>query len=84
VGQAINPNRGGAVTPLTAPHLAGDTLYATREGVESQRVVAIEMRYKVAWGAPILQDMINDLSLLADLIIKNRQLKVVAERKHCS
>jgi hypothetical protein len=38
------------------PHPAGDTLYATREGVESQGAAAIEMQYKVAWGAPILQD----------------------------
>jgi hypothetical protein len=38
------------------PHPAGDTLYATREGVESQGAVAIETWYKVARGAPILQD----------------------------
>ncbi len=38
------------------PHPAGDTLYAKREGVESQGAVAIETRYKVARGAPILQD----------------------------
>ncbi len=38
------------------PHPAGDTLHATREGVESQGAAAIEMRYKVARGAPILQD----------------------------
>jgi hypothetical protein len=56
VRQAANPNRGGAVTWLTVPHPAGDTCYATREGVESQGVVAIKMQYKVAWGAPILQD----------------------------
>jgi hypothetical protein len=47
---------GGAVTRLTVPHPAGDTLYATREGVESQGVAAIELRYKVTRGAPILQD----------------------------
>jgi hypothetical protein len=56
VWQAANPNRGGAVTQLTVPHPAGETLYATREGVESQGPVAIERWYKVAWGAPILQD----------------------------
>jgi hypothetical protein len=50
------PIRGGAVTWLTVPHPEGDTLYATREGVESQGVPAIEKQYKVAWGAPILQD----------------------------
>ncbi len=53
---ASNPNRGGAVTWLTVLHPAGDTLYATREGVESQGAAAIEMRCKVARGAPILQD----------------------------
>jgi hypothetical protein len=56
VRQAANPNRGGEVTWLTVPHPAGDTLHAPREGVESQGVAAIETRYKVAWGAPILQD----------------------------
>jgi hypothetical protein len=56
VRQAANPNRGGAVTWLTVPHPAGDTLYATRQGVESQGVAAIETWYKVAQGAPILQD----------------------------
>ncbi len=52
----VNPNRGGAVTQLTMPHPAGDTLYATRESVEYQGVAAIETRYKVARGGPILQD----------------------------
>jgi hypothetical protein len=56
VRRAANPKRGGAVTWLTVPHPAGDTLYTMMEGVESQGVVAIEMQYKVAWGAPILQD----------------------------
>ncbi len=53
---ATNPNRGGAVTQLTVPHPAGDTFYAMREGVECQGAAAIETRYKVARGAPILQD----------------------------
>jgi hypothetical protein len=56
IQQAANPTRGGTVTWLTVPHPAGDTLYATREGVESQGAAAIEMWYKVARGAPILQD----------------------------
>jgi hypothetical protein len=56
VQQAANPTRGGAATRLTVPPPAGDTLYAMREGVESQGVAAIETWYKVAWGAPILQD----------------------------
>ncbi len=56
IRRTANPTRGGAVTWLTVPHPAGDTLYATREGVESQGVAAIETGYKVARGAPILQD----------------------------
>jgi hypothetical protein len=51
---AANPTCGSAVTRLTVPHLAGDTLYAMREGVESQGAVAIETGYKAAQGAPIL------------------------------
>ncbi len=54
--RAVNPNRGGTVTWLTVLHPSGDTLYATKEGVESQGAVAIETWYKVARGAPILQD----------------------------
>ncbi len=38
------------------PHPVVDTLYATKEGVESQGAAAIEMWIKVAWRAPILQD----------------------------
>jgi hypothetical protein len=56
VQRAVNPKRRGAVTRLTVPHPAGDTLYGTREGVESQGALAIETRYKVTWGALILQD----------------------------
>jgi hypothetical protein len=37
-------------------HPAGDTLYATREGEESQGAGEIKTWYKVARGAPILQD----------------------------
>jgi hypothetical protein len=51
------------------PHQAGDTLYDTREGVESHGVVAIETQcYKVAWGAPILQDaqLQGDFGFLAN------------------
>ncbi len=51
------------------PHAATDTLNATREGVESQGVAAIETRYKVAWGAPILQDtcLHGDFGFLANM-----------------
>ncbi len=40
---AENPTRGGAVTWLIVPYPEDDTLYATREGVESQGVAAIKM-----------------------------------------
>jgi hypothetical protein len=68
VWQAVNPNRGGAVTWLIVPHPAGDTLYATREGVESQGAAAIETRYKVVRRAPILQDacLHDDFGFLAN------------------
>jgi hypothetical protein len=56
VQRVVNPNRGGAVTGLTVPHPEGETLYTIREGVESQWAAAIETRYKVEQGAPILQD----------------------------
>jgi hypothetical protein len=45
---AANPTRVGAVTWLTVPYRAGDTLYATKEGVKTQGAAAIEMWYKVA------------------------------------
>jgi hypothetical protein len=68
VQRAANPNRDGAVTRLTVPHPAGDTLYTRREGVESQGVAAIETRYKVARGATILQDarLHGDFGFLAN------------------
>jgi hypothetical protein len=56
VRRAVNPKRGGTVTRLTVSHPTCDTLYGTRVGVESQGALAIETRYKVALGAPILQD----------------------------
>jgi hypothetical protein len=77
VRRAANPNRGGAVTRLTVPHPAGDTLYATREGVESQGVVAIDMRYKVARGAPILQDawLHGNFEFLANMDLADQVLQ---------
>jgi hypothetical protein len=77
VQQAVNSNRGGAVTQLKVPHPAGDTLYATREGLELQGVVAIESRYKVAWGAPILQDthLHDDFGFLANTDSANQVLQ---------
>jgi hypothetical protein len=44
VGRAENLNRGCAVTQLKMSHAAGDTLYATREGLETQGAVAIKTR----------------------------------------
>jgi hypothetical protein len=75
--RAANPTRGGAVTWLTVPHPAGDTLYATREGVESQGAAAIETRYKVAQGAPILQDawLHGDFRFLANTVLADQVLQ---------
>ncbi len=72
-----NPSRGGAVTWLTAPHPAGDTLYAIREGVESQGAAAIEMQYKVAREAPILQDvrLHGDFGFLANTVLADQVLQ---------
>jgi hypothetical protein len=59
------------------PHPAGDTLYATREGVESQGAAAIETRYKVAWGARNLQDawLHDDFGFLANTVSANQVLQ---------
>ncbi len=56
---------------------AGDTLYATREGVESQGVAAIETQYKVAWGAPILLDvrLHGDFGFLANTVLADQVLQ---------
>ncbi len=72
-----NPTRGGAVTWLTVPHPAGDTLYVTREGVESQGAAEIETRYKVAWGAPILQDarLHGNFGFLANTVLADQVLQ---------
>ncbi len=58
-------------------HAAGDTLYATREGVESQGAAAIETRYKVAWGVPILQDaqLHGDFGFLAITVLVDQILQ---------
>ncbi len=74
---AANPTRSGAVTWLTVPHPAGDTLYATREGVESQGAPAIEMRYKVAQAELILQDarLHNDFGFLANTVLADQVLQ---------
>jgi hypothetical protein len=68
VQRAATANRGGPVTQLTVPHPAGETLYAMREGIESQGAAGIETRYKVAWEAPILQNawLHSDFGFLAN------------------
>jgi hypothetical protein len=74
---AANPSRGGAVTLLTVPHPAGDTLYATREGVQSQGAAAIKTQYKVEWGAPILQDawLHGNFGFLANTVLTDQVLQ---------
>ncbi len=59
------------------PHPTGDTLYATREGVESQGAAAIETRYKVAWGSPILQDarLHSNFRFLANTVLADQVLQ---------
>ncbi len=59
------------------PHPAGDTLYATSDGVESQGVAAIEMRYNVARGAPILQDawLHGNFGFLANTVLADQVLQ---------
>jgi hypothetical protein len=78
IGRAANPTRGSVVTWLTVPHPVGDALYATREGVESQGAAAIEMRYKVAWGDPILQNarLYSDFGFLANTVLADQVLQV--------
>ncbi len=58
-------------------HPTGDTLYATRDGVESQGATAIEMRYKVARGALILQDarLHGNFGFLANTVLADRVLQ---------
>jgi hypothetical protein len=77
VRRAVNPNRGGTDTRLTLPHPAGDTVYATKEGVESQGAAANETRYKVAQGAPILQDarLHGNFGFLANTVSANQVLQ---------
>jgi hypothetical protein len=77
IQRAANPTRGGTVTWLTVPHPAGDILYSTREGVESQGAAAIKMWYKVAWGAPILQDaqLQGNFGFLANTVLADWQIR---------
>ncbi len=59
------------------PHPAGDTLHATGEGIKSQGVAAIEAQYKVAQGAPILQDawLHHYFRFLANTVLADRILQ---------
>ncbi len=74
---AANPSRGGTVTWLTVPHPAGDILYDTSEGVESQGAAAIETRYKVARRASILQDawLHGNFGFLANTVLADQVLQ---------
>ncbi len=74
---AANPTRGSAVTWLTVPHPACVALYATRWGIESQGAEAIEKRYKVAQGAPILQDawLHANFGFLANTVLADQVLQ---------
>jgi hypothetical protein len=58
------------------PHPAGDTLYTTRENVQSQGAAAIETWYKVAWGAAILQDaqLHGNFGFLANTLLADQVL----------
>jgi hypothetical protein len=64
------------VARLKVPHESGDILYSTRDGVERQAAEAIAARYKVARGAPILQDarLHKDFGFLADTGVTDRVL----------
>jgi hypothetical protein len=48
--------------------VAEDRLYATREGVEEQAESNKETQYKMAWGAPVIQDpqLHKDVGFLVD------------------
>jgi hypothetical protein len=62
---------------FTVPHPAGDTLYATREGVQLQGAASIGTRYKVARGAPILQDsrLHSNFGFLANTVLADQVLQ---------
>jgi hypothetical protein len=68
---------GDAVTRLTVPHPAGDRIYTTREGVESQGAAANETWYKVARGAPVLQDarLHGNFRFLANTVLADQVLQ---------
>ena len=57
-----------AISQVTVSSDLGDTTYATREGVETQTLAVIALRYKTARGAPILQneDLFRDFGYLAN------------------
>ncbi len=50
VQQAVNPNRGGAVTWLKVPHPAGDTLYSTKDGESLRGGQQLKHGAKWHWG----------------------------------
>jgi hypothetical protein len=76
IRQTVKPNRGGVVTHLMVPDAVEDRLYVTREGVEEQAALCIATWYKMARGAPIIQDPLlhEELGYLADTNAMDRVL----------
>jgi hypothetical protein len=52
IQRVANPTRGSSVTPLTVPHPAGDTIYATRESVGLRRRQQLKHGAKWHGGHP--------------------------------
>jgi len=48
IGNSICPQRGSAISQVIVPDNSGNTLYATRDVVETQESAAIAKRYKTA------------------------------------
>ena len=48
IGNSICPQRGSAISQVIVPDNSGNTLYATRDVVETQESAAISKRYKTA------------------------------------
>ena len=46
IGNCIRPQRGDAISRVVVPDVPGETMYATREGVEGQASAAIAQRYR--------------------------------------
>ncbi len=64
------------MTRLKVPDVVEDRLYVTREGVEEQAALTIATQFKMARGAPIIQDPQphKDFGYLADTNATDRVL----------